>query len=195
MKRFKTEQEFITEFGIKWQSIIKMCWCSAMNYLWGMPYIPAELAGRWQVSEDMFVGVDPKEQEQYKERLQKVNLFESRIQIKNVNNIGEVLQITYRGEMGITCSFNIILNPTGNCQLLSIRNFNSLISACHTMQEIITVLRYIQSHGGPAAQKPLFFFDIREMYFSKIQGLSYTVKPIHYISSNKSEMVCGIFKL
>ena len=52
--RFKTEQEFIKEFGINWGYIIEYCWNSKgkMDYLFGMPIPDAEAEQLFSLGKD-----------------------------------------------------------------------------------------------------------------------------------------------
>jgi len=52
MKRFKTREEFIKEFGSEWMAKVANTWSTNMNNLLGLPW-PCDAMSGWTISKDM----------------------------------------------------------------------------------------------------------------------------------------------
>jgi hypothetical protein len=84
-----------------------------------------------------------------------------------------------------TRSIDIISSPTGNCQLVSVRNFDSLLLNSSHLKEQLVEIGHIKS---------LIFIDIKNTLktklYSKIDKKA-IISESDYVSSNNSEM-CAI---
>ncbi len=58
MKRFKTEKEFIKEFGEDWREDVEYRWIYEMDHLFGEKCKNVDDYG-WEISDDMLIGISP----------------------------------------------------------------------------------------------------------------------------------------
>jgi hypothetical protein len=86
----------------------------------------------------------------------------------------------------------ILLNPTGNCQLMMLANFCYLLDYYTDPEDMMRVLRTIVMKTG--ISKPLIFFDVNNDYEEQIDQLPLLSKT-PYTSSNGSIMIHGIIQL
>lgn len=95
--------------------------------------------------------------------------------------------------------YGIVFNPHGNCQVMSIRYFNSLIAYINMVfgkKDLAQILMYELRRSGLQRHfsKYIIQFDLNEAYYNLIDGKMPFVFPAQkYKSTNESVMVTGMF--
>jgi hypothetical protein len=194
--RFKTEEEFIADFGEDWRRTFTISgkWNHRMDKNFGKPILLKNADAAFNMNKDSagtpFIGyagatirkscVIPLKEDEFASEFDLIdrvsyNAYDYSVKIDGRN------------------SCTIIKEVTGNCQLSSISCFCYLVDRMqYTPQFIGTVLKIAAIKGS---LKPLLLFDIQEKYapyVAKIPEVAYTLP---YESTNGSKMLMGLIKL
>lgn len=181
MKRVKTEQELIKEFGQFWFN--KTDWNISYNRVLGCPY--PNIGTVINISELFLTEMSESYEIEYKK-----NVAEEKEIIRNFTFYEETYNIvevyTRRGDS--VCS--IIKNVTGNCQLSSLQYFD------HCEYLGVEKMNILLKHLSDAyVHKYQYLVDVGYYHLHYLKQFNLITEPAKYISTNGSTMYLSIIKV
>lgn len=200
--RFKTEEEFIAQYGQCWRFSIRAGWNDDMDQFFGLKYTgdysyieqgSYGTQGDWSISAEMLTPAS-------KEDMERAEVLEKQREVARQER--EKKKAKYKvnhkeGYIEILANFGVYKSiaayfycaPTNNCQLASIGNFQTILDAFSNDEELkeeLKIMSELTNYG-----KQLHFIDVHQKYYDRLKKICYT-EPVKYTSTNGSNMCYAI---
>lgn len=98
-------------------------------------------------------------------------------------------------ESGYKACIEIVGHPTGNCQMFSIGYFNNLLGLTKDRKEVEEAIINCIAKLNNCSGKRLMMFDVKNTLSDRIHSEHEVIFSNEYVSTNGSNMVCGMIKL
>jgi hypothetical protein len=192
--RYKTQEEFESQYGVEWRNKISGGWGEHMDILLGMPFtheFPDGLEHVYRNNCNTYRSMIVEYTQEQKDVINKLNSF--------IKPVFEKDGITNFFDQYTGNNFTVNTGSTGNCQLSTMSYYNNLMNYIYYGFEndvnskiVWTMLRLILANTPYI--KPLLHLDVQKSYYKYIEDWP-NVLSAGYTSTNGNSMVCVYLKL